>query len=441
MNNCLFGIKTGTERIIGIFMMTLIVLTSSTGVIAQQVYNDQVFEENIQSVRIFPASSDFSTQMNSPVIALNAPSGLVLHFDDIAYDAELYSAKIIHCNVDWTKSQLREADYLTQFNEFNIQDYAYSIDTRIPYIHYTFQVPRVSKTGNYIIKVYRGRDESQTVFTKKFMVFQNQLGVGAAVVPPSKTLDRMTSQQIEVTINYSNRELLDPANNTKVVIRQNQRWDNAIFGLKPTMIREDTRQIQYKLFDGSNVFQAGNEFRFVDLRFVRARGRNISSVKMEEDVVFAEAGMDESRKGQGYLEYLDLNGQFGVLNAERQNFELESEYVLVTLNLKSNELPQAPYVLGALTNWGANPDAQMVFNPEFGGYQTTLFLKQGWYDYQYGLPTEEGFDMEPFEGTHFQTENEYEVFFYYRDMGSRYDELIGYTVLNPNKRRIGNNAP
>ena len=44
--------------------------------------------------------------------------------------------------------------------------------------------------------------------------------------------------------------------------------------------------------------------------------------------------------------------------------------------------------------------------------------------------------MQPLEGTHFQTENEYEVFIYYRDMGSRYDELIGYTVVNPNKRRF-----
>lgn len=65
-----------------------------------------------------------------------------------------------------------------------------------------------------------------------------------------------------------------------------------------------------------------------------------------------------------------------------------------------------------------------------------FILKQGWYDYQYGLKGAAGWNMAAFEDNHFQTENEYEIFFYYRAMGSRYDELIGYTVINPNKRRF-----
>lgn len=403
----------------------------------QKAHEDRVFDENIQAVRLFPASSDISSQTNPSVISLTAGTPLVLKFDDIAYEAEMFSAKILHCNADWTPSRLRDADFLQQYNEFNINEYEYAINTRIPYIHYTFVLPPVTKSGNYIIKVYRGRDESKTVFTKKFMVYQNQINIGASVVPPSRTEDRRTAQQIDITVNYSNRELIDPINNTRIVIRQNQRGDLAIAGLKPTFIREDLRQIQYRLFDGSNTFQAGNEFRFIDLRFVRTRGRNIAAVRMEEDAVFAEAGMDESRKGQGYLEYLDLNGQFVVMNVERQNHELESEYVLVTFHLKTPELPSAPHVLGSLSQWGSLPESKMEYDKQKGVYQATLFLKQGWYDYQYGVKDADGnWDTEPFEGSHFQTENEYEVFFYYREMGSRYDELIGYTVLNPNKRRL-----
>ncbi|WP_245189660.1 DUF5103 domain-containing protein [Lunatimonas salinarum] len=407
-----------------------------TSLMAQKPMEDKVFDENIQTVRLFPASADLSGQTNPPVISLQAPAPLVLTFDDIAYEADLYSAKIIHCNADWTLSKLREADYLSQYNEFNINEYEYGINTRIPYIHYTFTLPTVTKSGNYIIKVYRGRNEANTVFTKRFMVFQNQVNIGASVVPPSNTSDRQSSQQIDVLINYSNRELLDPINNSKIVIRQNQRWDQAVYGLKPTFIREDLRQIDYRLFDGSNTFQAGNEFRFIDLRYVRTRGRNVASVKMEEDVVFAEAGIDESRDGQGYLEYLDLNGQYVIMNVERQNHNLESEYILVTFNLKSPELPESPYILGALTQWGTVPDAKMSYNPQKECYQSTLFLKQGWYDYQFGLKSEDGWQTAPFEGSHFQTENQYEIYFYYREMGSRYDELIGYSLINPNKRRF-----
>lgn len=412
------------------------VVLAQGSLFAQKVFEDRVFDENIQAVRLYPGGADFSTQTNPPVIALTGAASLVLHFDDIAYEAEMFSAKIIHCNVDWTPSRLRDADFLQQYNEFNVNQYDYAINTRVPYIHYTFAIPPVTKSGNYVIQVYRGRDESKTVFTKKFMVFQNQVTLGAAVVPPSRTQDRRDSQQINVNVNYGNRELFDPLNATKIVIRQNQRDDSAIVGLKPTAIREDRKEIQYQLFDGTNTFSAGNEFRFVDLRFVRTVGRNITAVRMEEDVVFAEAGIDESRRGTGYLEYLDLNGQFMIMNAERQNHELESEYILLTLNLKSPPLSEQPYVLGALTNWGTLPEAKMVYDQKKGMYQSTLFLKQGWYDYQYGLKTPQGWDTESLEGAHFQTENEYEVFFYYREMGSRYDEIIGYTILNPNKRRF-----
>jgi hypothetical protein len=405
-------------------------------ILAQTAFEDRVFDENIQSVLLFPEGPDISAQTNPPVVSLNGAVSLMLHFDDIAYEAAVFSAKIIHCNVDWTPSRLRDADFLQQYNEFNVNQYEYAINTRVPFIHYTFAVPRVTKSGNYILKVYRGRDESQTVFTKKFRVFQNQVTLGAAVVPPSRTQDRMDAQQINVNVNYSNRELFDPLNATKLVIRQNQRDDSAIIGLKPTSIREDRREIQFQLFDGSNTFDAGNEFRFVDLRFVRTVGRNITAVRMEEDVVFAEAGIETPREGQGYLQYLDLNGQFIIMNAERQNHHLESEYILLTLNLKTPQLPEPPHVLGALTNWGLTPDAKMVYDQKKGMYQSTLFLKQGWYDYQYALKTPQGWNTETLEGSHFQTENEYEVFFYYREMGSRYDELIGYAILNPNKRRL-----
>ena len=34
------------------------------------------------------------------------------------------------------------------------------------------------------------------------------------------------------------------------------------------------------------------------------------------------------------------------------------------------------------------------------------------------------------EGTFFITENEYQIYAYYRDLSSRYDRLIGYVTIN-----------
>lgn len=404
--------------------------------IGQTVLEDEVKEENIQTVRIFSKTADFQSQMKSPVIQLHSAERLTLEFDDIAYEPDRYSAAIIHCNADWTPSGLKPADYLSQYNEFNVDEYEYSVNTRIPFIHFTFQVPQVTKSGNYVIKVYRGRQQNEVVLTRRFMVYDNQVKVGASLVPPSKTEDRKTSQQINFNVNHADRELMDPINNVKVVIRQNQRWDNAIFGLKPSFIRGDRAVLEYQLFDGSNTFSAGNEFRFVDLRYTRTRGQNVASVKIEEDAVFAETTLDQSRAGHAYLEYLDLNGQYGIFTHDKSNNDLESEYVVLTFNLKSEPLPQPPYILGALSQWGKNPASKMVYDDKTKSYKATLLLKQGWYDYQYGLQSPDGFQTESMEGEHFQTENEYEIFVYYREMGSRYDEMIGYTVLNPNKRRL-----
>jgi hypothetical protein len=203
------------------------------------------------------------------------------------------------------------------------------------------------------------------------------------------------------------------------------------------MIREDIKMIEYNLFDGSNAFWAGNEFRFVDLRFVRARGINVSAVRMEQDVVYAEAGLDKIRSPFGvYSEYLDMNGQYAVMNLERSNYELESEYMVATFYLDANEVTEQPYIIGSLSQWGLSPDAKMILNKNTQKYEATLILKQGWYDYQYAYKIDEGWNTIPLEGSFFETENEYEVFIYYRDMGSRYDELISYFNLNPNKRRL-----
>ena len=399
------------------------------------VYEDKVFEENIQSARLFPNLPDYEAQMMSPVVELGGMS-LRLVFDDLAYDPDMYSVKIVHCNFDWTPSDLKDPEILSEYNEFNVQEYNYSIDTRIPYIQYQFVLPRVRKSGNYAVLVYRGRDQNQMVLTKRFMVYQKGLALGAQIVPPAQTENRRQVQQINVNVNYKSRELFDPKNNLRVFIRQNQRWDNARVLPNPTMIREDIKMIEYQLFDGSNTFWAGNEFRFVDLRFVRARGLNVAAVKMEEDVVFAEAGTDKIRTQSVYSEYLDINGQYAVMNMERQNYERESEYMLVTFNLSAAGVTETPYIIGSLSRWGKEPTAKMELNKKTNTYQATLLLKQGWYDYQYAYLTKDGFDTGRLEGNYFETENEYEVFLYYRDMGSRYDELIGYVNLNPNKRRL-----
>jgi hypothetical protein len=66
-------------------------------------------------------------------------------------------------------------------------------------------------------------------------------------------------------------------------------------------------------------------------------------------------------------------------------------------------------------------------------YHSKILLKQGWYDYQYYVKSP---PLPPyyFEGSHFETENAYEILVYYRALQPRADLLIGYIRLEKNQR-------
>lgn len=411
-------------------------LCGPIAVCAQQL-EDKVYKDHIQSVRLFPDGIKFDSQLDAPAVPLMGGKPLILLFDDLAFDPELYSAKLVHCDVNWEKSQLKDNDFLATFNEFNIQDYDYSVNMRIPYIHYRFRVPDVTKSGNYLLKVYRQRDENDVILTKRFLVYEDFFNVGASIVPPSQTQGRSESQQINVVVNYSGAEVINPATQIKVVMRQNQRWDNAKFLQKPSFMNEISKMLRYEAFDGSNTFNAGNEFRYVDLRFIRATGLNVADIRVEPDAIFAEGVIDTPRPEKAYSQYLDLNGQYLIETKDRPggNFETESEYMLMTFRLSAPQSSKQVYLLGSLSQWGQLPAAEMIWDDKLKLYTTSLLLKQGWYDYQYAYKEGDTFYTQPFEGSYFETENEYEVLVYFRDLGSRYDQLVGYVYLHPNRRR------
>ena len=109
------------------------------------------------------------------------------------------------------------------------------------------------------------------------------------------------------------------------------------------------------------------------------------------------------------------------------------DYVFVhfTLDMESQLLGGTVNVFGALTDWNANQSNEMTWNYETSAYELTLLLKQGYYNYQYVyvLEASSTADETVLEGSHYETENEYEILVYYKKNSGRYDELIGYQVL------------
>ena len=89
------------------------------------------------------------------------------------------------------------------------------------------------------------------------------------------------------------------------------------------------------------------------------------------------------------------------------------------------------YLLGAYNGWALNQDNKMMYSQ--GMYSQRILLKQGFYNYQYWVDSGEAGGNQV-EGNHFQTENLYDVFVYYRPFQPNADLLIGYFVIPVNPR-------
>jgi hypothetical protein len=391
------------------------------------VYADKIYEENIKTAILYLADNIKATPLEPAAISILQPIPLMLRFDEINTDeADYYRAKILHCNYDWTPSRLSDLQYLYEYNEFNIDQFDFSIATKVPYTHFTFQIPKVKLPGNYLLVVYREPDEKDIIITSRFVVFDQRIKILGDVGLSSGVIQRQLNQQIEFIVDYTSFPISNPYLDVKVLIRQNQRWDNAIYNLQPTMIKEDISQLEYRHFDFKNNFKAGNEFRFFDIRSSHFGGRNVEKTTISETQINAFLYTDQSRGAKPYALIQDLNGGFVIENSEGTNDFLESDYFNVHFFLELEEpAPSDIYITGKLTNWQFGEFNKMKYISGAGIYRGSLILKQGLYDFIYYLPD---YEENPYllEGNHFETRNEYEIIVYYRDPSMSSDIIIGY---------------
>lgn len=391
-------------------------------------YRDLIYNPNIKTVNLY---SDISkkAKIEPPVIDIRSQGRLILEFDELYEDARYFQAKIIHCNWDWSPSQLKSIEYLSSYNEFDIQDYEYSFNTLVPYTHYYFVLPRVILPGNYLIVIYNKDDPDELAFSKRFMVFDPLIHISYRAGESMGVMESRTHQQVDFQLNYANLQVYNPERDIKVVIRQNQSWITAIYNLRPTRVDEMSRTIEYSPFNLENNFYGGNEFRFFDLNSVRAPGRNVDRVFMKDDRIDAFLLRDKIRKNEFYSIWDDLNGGYIITNIDGNDPRLEAEYVHIHFFLISpDKINSDIYIFGRLSQYDLIPEFKMSFDPQLGGYTANVLLKQGWYDYIYYSPD----DLYSIEGSHFETENDYEILVYLKPEGRAYDILAGYAIFNLN---------
>lgn len=404
---------------------------------AQTPYENNVFKPEIKSVEFYNTKKEASF----PIIILGSQEKVLLAFDNLMGGSKDYSYTIEHCDAEWNSSNLSTTEYLQSFSEDRITNYTYSSGTIQKYTHYELTLPNESIApkipGNYILKVYEDGDQSKLVLTRKLYVVSPKLSVLGQVVPSSDNSLRETNQKINFTINYGNLRVQNPAGEIRTLIMQNGRPETAVMNTQPTYIN-GTELIFNDVTQ--NDFPGGNEFRHFDTRSLKLNSERILKILRDRDTAYSILMLTDPDMGQAnYTFQYDLDGAFYILNQDGTDPRIDADYahMFFTLNTKHTPDEGTPYLVGRFNSYQLDDRSKMTFDSNNNKFAIELFLKQGVYDYAYvwvDKATGKA-DITTLEGSHFETENNYQLLVYYKPAGARWEELVGYRVLSTAKQR------
>ena len=395
---------------------------------------DKIIDPTIHTVLVYPKGKPLAL----PIIGLNTQDELLIQFDDLSASYQQYYYTIELMDMHWKPVALNPFDYTRGLTQNNIRDYTISSIAQQAYYHYSYTFPsawcKPTKSGNYLMKVYRQGRSNELVFTKRFFVVEQEVPVTASIQEPFDEAISKSHQKIQVQLDVKKIQLLQPEM-LHVAVIQNTRYNDILISNAPSFIRGN--QFEYNA-DRDFVFPAGKESRWLDLQNLRFKTDRIAAIQQLGYGSRFILKPDQSRASIPYFTFRDLNGQFIISNTESIRSEDQNDYaqVLFTYLPKNGEPYQEKklYLAGALTGNVLDTNALMQWNGANKQYEKWLTLKQGYYSYNYILRDNQApnpmHDYMWTEGDHWETENTYTIFVYYRVAGSRYDQIIGYIPLN-----------
>jgi len=402
---------------------------------------DHIYKQNIAAVKLSRAADIYSY----PIISLNTADALELHFDDLDADYKNYYYTFQLCDADWTPVTLSPFDYISGFQTNRITTYRYSTLALTRYTHYQVVLPdrncKPSRSGNYMVKVFLNNDTSKLVFTKRLLVVDNRATVAAQILQPFNATVYMSHQKLHVSVTTQPTVNVSTPQDIKLVLLQNNVWPTANYIIRPNIYRGN--YFEYN-DETQTSFPAGKEWRYINLLSLRLLSDRMLRLENKANRTDVYVKPDADRTQQAYFYYRDLNGTFTIENDDGLNPYWQSDYAYVHFSyFPPGNKPydgRDVHIFGELTQFSIDDSSKMIFNAERGAYEKILFLKQGFYNYDYVTVSNKNKNNERpafdnTEGNYWGTENNYTVLVYYRSFGSRADELIGYARLNSSFQR------
>jgi hypothetical protein len=258
------------------------------------------------------------------------------------------------------------------------------------------------------------------------------MAVATQIQQPFNQQAFKTHHRLLVQVSTKGIDIRYPQQQVKLFALQNFRWDNALQNVPPTFLKQDMLSF---VNEQEMLMPAMREWRWLNIRSFRLLGDRVSSQQNTNKIFEVTVQEDLSRVGTPYYFFRDYNGMFVTETVEKINPFWEADYGKVHFSYKpagGQPYRKELYLFGEISNYGKDATAKMVYNAEKQVYEGEMYLKQGYYDYVFGLydPATRRFEMDATEGNVWETENTYLVLIYYRELGGRYDQLLGLQAVN-----------
>jgi len=353
-----------------------------------------------------------------------------LQFDDLLAGDNDYYYVIEYFDHDWKPSSLYKNEYLSGLDNLRISNHKSSYGTLQRYTHYKLTLPNENTqflvSGNYMISVFDANDE--LMFRRKFLIYEELASIEAGVFRSRELEQFSTHQTVQFSVNPIGINIRNPNNDLKIILLQNEQWDNAKKLSKPQYIIGQELHFRYDL---PAQFEGGNEFFHFDTKDNRITNPSISYVE-QEDLYQTYLFTDPERANYPYTFNPDINGDFVINTVLGEDPDTEADYTQVHFSLAKQYTlrDEEIFLYGKFSNYELNENYRLIYNPSYEVYERTLLLKQGFYNYKYVWKTEEGLEKNKISGTHAITENQYLILLYIWDVGNQYDALIGVKTLS-----------
>ncbi len=363
-----------------------------------------------------------------PYLAFGGRQYIDIEWDEMSHDYKRYRYHIDHCDWDWNVTDdIFESDFLEGLNDQLIEDFEKSFNTTQIYTHYRLRVPskeiRLRLSGNYRVLIYEEDEKDEPVLEARFCIYEREAGIIAQISSNTDIDFNDRHQQMTLSIGYGALSIFDPERDLKVIVMQNRRWDSRVEGLVPNIRRANGIEFTH---NRNLIFPAGNEYHRFEILDVHRTATGVDRIEWFEPYYHASLFPAVIDHAYSYSE--DQNGVYVVRSSDNYDDWTTAEYVVVHFFLETPRLQGGDvYVSGWWSGQTFNPDCKMEYDDAHQYYHAAILLKQGYYSYEF--VQKDGL-MQRTMGSFFETENEYEVLVYYRQQGSRYDRLAGYSIMH-----------